>query len=283
MGFKVLTASGAIKTGTVPTTDVSSATGTLVVAHGGTGDTTLTAHGVLIGEGTSAVAATAVGTTGQILTGVSGADPVWATPAATGGAALADFRHAFVAPINGNYAWVNQSGTASVRDDTDSVVMIGDPVGNISNWNMRVLASPGVAYTLIVNILPLLQAKASLEYGVVWRASGSGNFVVISNNYTGGSLPNLKVRKYTSPTVFSADYFTTIWPHDLRWFKLVDDAVNRSVYASSDGVDWMLLHTVGRTDFITPNQIGFGVEGSNAATPNVAPIIRVLSWEVTTP
>jgi len=48
------------------------------VAAGGTGAATLTAHGVLVGEGTSAVAATAAGTAGQVLTsnGAS-ADPTW--------------------------------------------------------------------------------------------------------------------------------------------------------------------------------------------------------------
>lgn len=53
------------------------------VVEGGTGASTLTAHGVLIGEGTSAITPTAVGTTGQVLTGVTGADPVWASPAAS--------------------------------------------------------------------------------------------------------------------------------------------------------------------------------------------------------
>lgn len=38
------------------------------VANGGTGDTTLTAHGVLIGAGTSAVAVASPGTAGQVLT-----------------------------------------------------------------------------------------------------------------------------------------------------------------------------------------------------------------------
>jgi hypothetical protein len=36
---------------------------------------TYTAHGVLIGEGTSSIAATAAGTDGQVLTGATGADP----------------------------------------------------------------------------------------------------------------------------------------------------------------------------------------------------------------
>lgn len=40
----------------------------VTVPDGGTGDTTLTNHGVLIGQGTSAVAVTTAGTSGQVLT-----------------------------------------------------------------------------------------------------------------------------------------------------------------------------------------------------------------------
>lgn len=51
------------------------ATGTLAVAHGGTGGTTFAAHGVLIGEGAGALAVTSAMTNGQILVGATGADP----------------------------------------------------------------------------------------------------------------------------------------------------------------------------------------------------------------
>jgi len=47
------------------------------VANGGTGATTLTDNGVLIGNGTGAVDVTAAGTTGQVLVGVTGGNPVW--------------------------------------------------------------------------------------------------------------------------------------------------------------------------------------------------------------
>jgi hypothetical protein len=50
----------------------------LTVGQGGTGDTTLTSNGVLYGQGTSAIAATAAPTTGQIL-GQSGGVPTWVT------------------------------------------------------------------------------------------------------------------------------------------------------------------------------------------------------------
>ncbi len=52
------------------------------VIEGGTGASTLTAHGVLLGEGTSAITPTAVGTNGQVLLGSTAADPGWVTPTA---------------------------------------------------------------------------------------------------------------------------------------------------------------------------------------------------------
>lgn len=49
------------------------------VESGGTGASTLTDHGVLVGSGTDPITALAVGTNGQVLVGSTGADPVFAT------------------------------------------------------------------------------------------------------------------------------------------------------------------------------------------------------------
>lgn len=51
----------------------------LSVPNGGTGASTLTDHGVLVGSGASAIDALSVGTNGQLLVGSTGADPVFAT------------------------------------------------------------------------------------------------------------------------------------------------------------------------------------------------------------
>ncbi len=51
----------------------------LTVADGGTGASTLTDHGVLVGSGTDVITALTVGTNGQLLVGSTGADPVFAT------------------------------------------------------------------------------------------------------------------------------------------------------------------------------------------------------------
>jgi hypothetical protein len=63
-GASALTASS-----TVPATDIS---GTLGVSNGGTGATTLTSNGVLLGNGTSAIQATVAGTANQVLRVPSG-------------------------------------------------------------------------------------------------------------------------------------------------------------------------------------------------------------------
>lgn len=58
------------------------------VAQGGTGAITLTAHGIVIGQGTSAVHISTAGTAGQIMaSGGASADPGWITavPVANGG------------------------------------------------------------------------------------------------------------------------------------------------------------------------------------------------------
>ena len=67
-----LTSIGTIGTGVWQATDVG-------VAYGGTGVSTLTDHGVLVGSGASAITALTVGTNGQLLVGSTGADPVFAT------------------------------------------------------------------------------------------------------------------------------------------------------------------------------------------------------------
>lgn len=67
----------------ITTTGSVALTVPVVVSSGGSGRITLTNHGVLVGAGTTAITQLAVGTTGQVLTGVTGADPVFAAPAAS--------------------------------------------------------------------------------------------------------------------------------------------------------------------------------------------------------
>ena len=63
----------------VATGGAVSVAGTLVVANGGTGATTLTDGGILLGSGTGVITPTAQPANGQLLIGSTGADPVLAS------------------------------------------------------------------------------------------------------------------------------------------------------------------------------------------------------------
>jgi YadA head domain repeat (2 copies) len=65
--------------GAITLNNTNAVSGSLGVGNGGTGTFTFTTDGVLYGNGTSAIQATAAGTTGQVLVGNTGGAPSWAT------------------------------------------------------------------------------------------------------------------------------------------------------------------------------------------------------------
>lgn len=84
----------------------------LGVASGGTGLATCTAHGVPVGEGTSAMVCTAVGTAGQVLTSNgAGVDPTYQSVAGT-------VTHAVGALTSGSFMVGNGTGDSKVSNVT---------------------------------------------------------------------------------------------------------------------------------------------------------------------
>lgn len=95
--------------------------GTLPVANGGTGEATLSAHGVVIGNGTSGVNVTGAGTAGQALTsnGAS-ADPTFQTPSSLPAAATIATSEA---TSSATYADLTTPGPAVTKTTGTSVLV----------------------------------------------------------------------------------------------------------------------------------------------------------------
>ena len=90
---KAKTLAGTVSTGGVLATgevSASQVTGTLPIANGGTGATTLTANNVILGNGTSAPLFVAPGTAGNLLTsnGTTWGSTAPAVPAVPAGASI---------------------------------------------------------------------------------------------------------------------------------------------------------------------------------------------------
>ena len=111
-----LTLGGSPTTALLAATSITAGwTGQLAVSRGGTGASTLAANGVLLGNGTSAISATAVGTTGQVLVGNTGGAPTWATLSGIGVTSFSAGTTGFT-PSSGTTGAITLAGTLNVAN-----------------------------------------------------------------------------------------------------------------------------------------------------------------------
>jgi len=92
----------------------------LAVTEGGTGASTLTDHGVLLGSGTGAITALGVATNGQLVVGSTGADPVIVSLASTDGS-LTITEGAGTLVVEGTDATETQDGVVELATDAEVI------------------------------------------------------------------------------------------------------------------------------------------------------------------
>lgn len=118
------------------------------IVEGGTGASTLTSNGVLLGNGTSAITATTPGTTGQVLTGVTGSAPTFQAPAAssisitgdTGGALTGN---AFT--FTGGTTGLSFGGSGTTETVSGTLIVGNGGTGRATLTNHGVLIGAGTA------------------------------------------------------------------------------------------------------------------------------------------
>ncbi len=203
---------------------------------------------------------------------------------------LAHGEQAWTPPSDTGFSWLNQN-TSTLTVGNDSLLLYGPgtPNASSSQWSLRMkslaLAAP---YTITMRVIPPPINKLYLGYGLALRQAGAGtgqNRLVIiwwslaqfSGVDAGGMV---RIEKWTSPTAVSASYveYRAISPP--KWFRIQDDNTNQKFYISADGIQWVLLHTVARLDYLLQgaDQCGFGVYTHNAATPNIDVPLSVVSF-----
>jgi len=187
-----------------------------------------------------------------------------------------------VIPVNADFAWVNQ-GTATITDNTETLTLraIGRDAA-ADDIKLRKMATPSAPWTLTAKLLAPPLVKSVVNWGLCFRESSSGKLATLT--WQLNTDPQIRSLKFTSPTAFSAAYTAdTRFDAPPKWFRLQDDNSNRIVSVSETGKesDWLVIHSVGRTDFLTADEVGFYAEAINAATPNLDVIVTLASWEFT--
>jgi hypothetical protein len=143
-------------------TSLTGITTPIPVSEGGTGAATLTSHGVLLGEGTSAVGQTAAGTTGQVLVGSTGANPAFGTtvagltftsaitPSTTAGIVGTTGADNAQAGSYGEFVSASSSGTSITSGTTVNATSISLAAGDYNCWGQALFLP--AATTVVANI-----------------------------------------------------------------------------------------------------------------------------------
>lgn len=202
------------------------------------------------------------GTEGQILKMVGGV-PIWAP-------GLPEHRYT-PPPALSTWTWVNQ-GIATADELLPGTIYLDTGVGPGANVKMLARATPATPYSIITAFTALITNTGYSGCGVGWRESSSGKLALANLlfNY------QFEYMKWGSPTAWSADYvMSRAFTWNPVWVRLSDDGTNRTVDLSSDGVHWMNIHTVGRTDYLTPDQL---VINGNPDGASGRAGLTLLSW-----
>ena len=138
--------------------------------------------------------------------------------------------------------------------------------------------------TLIARVEPFITGQNYQSVGVGFYSSSSGKFSSI--RFTDNNDGGLQVDKWTSTTSYSAAYLSLPPSQEVKWtwVKLQDNGTNRIYSVSADGNNWILLYSVSRTDFFTPNAFCIWADANNhnGSTPFDCGIL-VASWNITSP
>lgn len=169
-----------------------------------------------------------------------------------------------VEPIDGDFAWVNQE-TANV-DTTNGGIYLSDVAGAsvVNDLRIRIKTAPSTPYTITAAFLTNPLTLNFFAFGLLFRESATGELALFQIGPNSGW--RIWTRKFNSPTSFNSEY--TSQPIDLQkimFLRIADDGINRICSFSVDGQHWIQFHSIGRTDFLTADQVGFYIDVANTS------------------
>ena len=168
------------------TSDLSDVTGTLAVASGGTGATSLTDGGVLLGSGTGAVTATAVLANGELLIGDNSGDPTVAT--LTAGEGIDVTNGAGSITIAAEDSSASNKGVVIVAGGTDCTVTYASGTATVavddlaaSKITSGTMADARISQSSVTQHQASITGSGALNSGSI--TSGFGNIDIGSSTF----------------------------------------------------------------------------------------------------
>jgi hypothetical protein len=220
---------------------------------------------------------------GAVLTIVRGTEGTSAASHSSGATVTAVLTAASIPELFKRHAF---AARVTQLDDTDFTQINFGGSSVITKNGIVSLRAPITAQQLrsLVKTLPAAPYKITMQAwfngsgasisggGLLLRDSASGKNHVIA--LCGDN--NFRTQKWSTDTSFSALYtqsltITTDWRRYGKpiFLQIEDDNSNRISRVSQDGVTFEVIHSVGRTDFLTPDQYGFGIDSEGTGDDRI--------------
>jgi hypothetical protein len=181
------------------------------------------------------------------------------------------------------FSWINQNG-ASVDSSGGSTVLYNfNTAGTSTSISMRVKTAPSTPYSIEIAFQPYWVFGTSFQAVLFgFRESSSGKLHNYSLDMQSSTdIAIVRSEKWNSATSYSSDYGSLSFGSAVRdvphFVKIQDDGTNRKFYYSWDGYLWQLWNSNGRTDWITANQIYYGVRQDTNSGGMQG--VRIWSWK----
>jgi hypothetical protein len=178
----------------------------------------------------------------------------------------------------GNWTWNNQGGATA--DESHGGIYLFAPTSPGDQLRMLLRTAPVPPYTVTAKLAPHITSINYGSVGLMWwnTSTGSGVSFAVNMNSATSTFNVVQWRNaqnnsntYASPTV--------VWGGPL-WMQIRDDGTNRICRWSINGWNWVQVHSISRTDFVTATQYGIFADSNNGQWPAA---MHLLSWQESTP
>jgi hypothetical protein len=157
-------------------------------------------------------------------------------------------------PPSAGWTWDNQD-TATVAAEKGGLHLYTTANAGVEVYGYYRTA-PAVPYVITALVIPRAVAGNYVGFGLGWRDAATGKIAVPLFTYIAGWY--IDFQKWTTSTSYSATYGNqgVGYLPNYIFLRIADNNTNRVTSISFDGQNFIVLHTVGRTDFLTADQYG---------------------------
>ena len=177
-------------------------------------------------------------------------------------------------PNDAAFSWHNQ-GDASV-DSTNGGVHLNVPAVTPQEIRGRIIAAPSTPYVITAAMLPTIPGSNYHGCALFWLQSADGKIVTLRLfGQAGGSVMSVTKEGVAHYVSLRSDILMS---SPLLFLRIEDDGTNRKCHFSGDGINFVQIHSVSRTDYLTADYLGWcGI--MDAATLDLG--VTLIHWKQT--